>query len=113
MEKCQWTRVQKIAALNNICRTTMQRCHVMVTRSLMQLDPQSLRKVVAAVQSFGDFTEDNDPFGECNMGRVTVDGTQFIWKFDYYDNDLQFHSPDPTDERVTQRVLTIMQASEY
>lgn len=113
METFEWTRTQKIAAMNDTCRISFQRCHVMVTRSLMQLDHQSLQKVIAAVQGFKDFTEDNDPYGEHDMGRVTVDGTEFLWKFDYYDNDLQFHSPDPTDSRLTQRVLTIMHACEY
>jgi len=44
---------------------------------------------------------------------ITIEGTTFFGKFDYYDLDLQMHSPDPTDTNVTTRVLTIMLAEEY
>ena len=47
------------------------------------------------------------------MGRFTVDGQDFYWKIDYYDLDLEYHSPDPADPSVTVRVLTIMRVGEY
>jgi Protein of unknown function (DUF3768) len=31
----------------------------------------------------------------------------------YFDKALAFHSPDPTDPSVTERVITIMLADEY
>jgi Protein of unknown function (DUF3768) len=36
-----------------------------------------------------------------------------MFKIDYYDNDLNFHSPDPADPTVTERIITIMLADEY
>ena len=31
----------------------------------------------------------------------------------YYDRDLRYGSPDPADERVTERILTVMLAEDY
>ena len=36
-----------------------------------------------------------------------------FFKIDYYDRALSGHSPDPADPAVTQRVITIMLATEY
>jgi hypothetical protein len=36
-----------------------------------------------------------------------------VWKIDYYDQSLSAHSPNPSDETLTRRVLTIMLAEEY
>ncbi len=41
------------------------------------------------------------------------EGAPIMFKIDYYDKDLNFHSPNPADPAVTERVLTIMLAEEY
>ena len=47
------------------------------------------------------------------MGRLTVGGEDYYWKIDYYDQNLEFHSPGPADPSVTIRMLTIMRVDEY
>ena len=67
------------------------------------------------MEGFDNFTPNNDPYGEHDFGQITLEGTTFFWKINYYDLDLHMHmhSPDPSDETVTARVLTIMLAEEY
>jgi hypothetical protein len=36
-----------------------------------------------------------------------------MFKIDYYDQNMEYGSPDPADPRLTRRVLTIMLASDY
>jgi Protein of unknown function (DUF3768) len=62
---------------------------------------------------FGDFTPDNDPYGEHDFGCFELGACKFMWKIDYYDQRCEFGSEDPSDPRRTTRVLTLMLASEY
>lgn len=65
------------------------------------------------VKSFNDFTDANDPNGEHDFGNFEFNGKRIFWKIDYYAEDMEHGSPDPTDPAVTCRVLTIMLADEY
>ena len=69
--------------------------------------------VLKEVQGYKAFTPINDPFSEHDFGSIQLGENIIFWKIDYYDLDLHMHSPDPSDETVTARVLTIMLAEEY
>ena len=100
-----------IAALNDRARRTFMECRVIITEGVRALD--NVDTVLRQVQLFDAFTPDNDPYGEHDFGAIRYQGQTIFWKIDYYDLDLQMHSPDPSDETVTARVLTIMLAEEY
>ena len=100
-----------IARLNDAARTSFIGCRVVITRGIAAID--DLDGLYAKVRSFAEFTERNDPYGEHDFGAVEHEGQTVFWKFDYYDVDLLMHSPDPADQAVTCRVLTIMLAEEY
>ena len=53
------------------------------------------------------------PILEHDFGSIQLGENTIFWKIDYYDLDLHMHSPDPSDETITARVLTIMLAEEY
>ena len=59
------------------------------------------------------FDSDNDPYGEHDFGAVEVKGRRVFFKIDFYDLDLCFASPDPADQKITRRAMTIMLAEEY
>ena len=73
----------------------------------------NLASVLDQVQGFNSFDESNDPHGEHDFGSFEAAGHIVFWKLDYYSVDLNAGSPDPSDEAVTTRVLTIMLAEEY
>jgi hypothetical protein len=62
---------------------------------------------------FDNFTEDNDPWGEHDCAILTVNGHRALFKIDYFDLELQYHSPDASDPAITQRVMTVLLAEEY
>ena len=80
------TRTERIRALNDRLRATGEGGNIVITRGLAALDADILRKIMAAVQCFDQFTADNDPYGEHDCAIIDVAG---------------------------ERVLNIMLASEY
>jgi len=47
-----------------------------------------------------------------SMG-IDYNGNRLLWKIDYYDEDYQYLSKDPSDPNLTRRVLTVMLSEEY
>lgn len=85
----------------------------MITAGVQSLPAPDYLAVLSLVQTFTEFTPDNDPWNEHDFGAVEHKKTKYFWKIDYYDRSLQGGSPDPTDPKQTTRVLTIMRADEY
>ena len=106
-------RSAKIAALNDHARRNLAECHVVLSAGVAEMDQDDIEFIMEAVRRYRDFTPANDPYGERDFGIIDTFEFQVCWKFDYYDLDLQQHSPDPSDPTVTLRVLTIMMMEEY
>jgi hypothetical protein len=103
----------RICALNDELRRFGRGGRIMITSGIQALCTEGVARVLAAVAGFDAFTDDNDPYGEHDCTILTVDGLRVLFKIDYYDRDLTYHSPDPSDPTVTERVMTVMLASEY
>jgi hypothetical protein len=107
------TKTERIRALNDVLRTTGIGGRILITRGIASLPPTEGEAIMHAVQTFNDFTADNDPHGEHDCAVLTAAGQQIIFKIDYYDREMTYLSPDPSDSRQTCRVLTVMLSSEY
>ena len=106
-------RSAAVRKLNDAFRTTLTGGTVLMTAGVVALGLERQTEVLAAVQAFDDFNADNDPWAEHDFGSVEVAGERIFFKLDYYDLTRAFHSPEPADPAVTERVMTIMLASEY
>jgi hypothetical protein len=82
-----------------------------VTRGVVSYGRRCKRDLRQGERLYGDFTEDNDPYGEHDFGSFTVSGVKIFWKIDYYDEALKGWC-DPLSPDC-HRVLTIMRADEY
>jgi hypothetical protein len=107
------SRPAQIRELNDRLRTTGRGGMVVMTNGVGALGLEAVNAIFTAVVTFTGFNPDNDPWGEHDCAVLTVDGIRVIWKIDYLDRSRRIHSPDPTDPKVTVRVLTVMLAEEY
>ena len=69
--------------------------------------------LVDKVKNFNEFNQGNDLYKEHDFGTVELNGVSYNWKIDYFDENMQYHSPDKSNPEVTNRVMTIMLAEEY
>ena len=106
-------RVKRIRELNDALRKTGAGGMIVLTRGIAGLPPSERNEIHNAIAAFDDFNEGDDPYGEHDFGAVEVQGQTVFFKVDYFDLDLRYHSPDPADAKVTNRVMTVMLADEY
>lgn len=103
---------ERIAKLNDEFRASFQGGEVVVTRGV-DASPHK-DAILEGVRSYRFAGRDeNNPYGENDFGKVTIRNEDYFFKIDYYDLNLQYHSPNKADPSVTRRVLTIMRSDEY
>jgi hypothetical protein len=103
----------RIRTLNDQLRQKLEGGRAVMTTGIAALGSVAVQRLLQTIAIFDDFCTANDPHGEHDFGAFEFDGTPIIFKIDYYDKDLNFHSPDPADPSVTERVITLMLAEEY
>lgn len=103
----------RVRELNDRLRIAHEGGRVFVTSGVDALGPERVASILNAVALFDDFTPDNDPYHEHDCAILSVGDVRILWKVDYYDTEMQYHSPDPADASVTTRVMTVMLADEY
>jgi len=99
------TTPEMITAKNDLCRTTLVGCKVLITEGVAR--STDCEEIISAVRLFNTFNEDNDPQGEHAFGAFDVRRVKYFRKFDYFDKNYEYFQEDEL------RVLTIMRAEEY
>jgi hypothetical protein len=107
------TDAESIRTLNDQLRRNLQGGNAVMTPGIAAMGAEAVERLVKTIAIFDDFCTANDPHGEHDFGAFDFDGVEVFFKIDYFDKDFQFHSPDPGDLAVTERVITIMLAEEY
>lgn len=102
-----------IKELNDNFRKSFLGGRVMITKKVQMLSAKAQRELFDRVKQFNNFTKGNDPYGEHDFGSIKFQNDIYFWKIDYYDINFLYHSPDPSNTSITNRVLTIMHADEY
>lgn len=106
-------KTQRIRDLNDDLRQHLAGGVAVMTPGVAALGLAAVERIVKTIAVYDDFCHANDPHEEHDFGSFDADGQTIVFKIDYFDKQLQMHSPDPSDPTVTQRVITIMLADEY
>ena len=102
-----------IRRLNDELRKSLQTGIAVITPGIAALGQEAVQRIFQTVSTYDNFCRENDPYGEHDFGSFEANGQKVLFKIDYYDKRLNSHSPDPANPAVTERVITIMLASEY
>lgn len=107
------SKTPEICRLNDQFRKTAIGGMIMTTPGVQAQEPQVIKQIMSAVQTYDQFSTDNDPYAEHDFGSFEVEDLKLFWKIDYYALDLLAGSEDPANPEITKRVLTIMLREEY
>ncbi len=102
-----------IATLNDNFRRSFINGEVLLSAGIAAMSSEDKANIISMVQNFNDFTEDNNVYGENDFGSFEYKGEKILWKIDYYDLNNKYHSEDPSNPDITNRILTIMTVYEF
>jgi Protein of unknown function (DUF3768) len=107
------TKTERIRTLNDELRQYLLGGLAVITPGVAALGQQAVERIVKTIAVYDNFCHANDPHEEHDFGSFQADGQTIFFKIDYYDKNLTYHSLDPSDASMTERVITIMLADEY
>lgn len=103
----------RIRELNDELRQHLIGGGAVITPGIAALGQEAVERIVQTIAVYDDFCHANDPHEEHDFGSFDAEGKTVFFKIDYYDRSFEYHSPDPANPSVTERVITIMLADEY
>ena len=103
----------EIALQNDNFRKHLSQGTLVLTQGIRSNTSEDLKEIITKVRTFDTFDENNDPYGERDFGAFDYKGRKVFWKIDYYDREFLYLSPDVSNPRLTNKVMTRMYAEEY
>ena len=103
----------EIALQNDNFRKHLSQGTLVLTQGIRSNTKEDLEAIITKVRTFDTFDENNAPYGERDFGAFDYKGKRIFWKIDNYDQKFLYLSPDVSNPRLTNKVLTIMYAEEY
>ena len=103
----------EIALQNDNFRKHLSQGTLVLTQGIRSNTPEDIKEIITKVCNFDTFDENNDPYGEHDFGMFYHKCKQILWKIDNYDKKFLYLSPDVSNPKLTNKVLTIMYAEEY
>lgn len=67
-------KTARIREINDAFRTTLVGGRVMMTAAVSALPPETVAAALRCMQTFSEFTEDNDPYGLHDFGSLSAPG---------------------------------------
>jgi len=105
--------INEIALQNDNFRKHLSQGTLVLTQGIRSNTKEDLEAIITKVRTFDNFDENNDPYGERDFGAFDYKGKKIFWKIDNYDREFLYLSPDVSNPRLTNKVLTVMYAEEY
>ena len=102
-----------VKTLNDNLRKYLPGGKIVLTQGIEAKTYEEIAEIMLKIRQFNNFTEANDPYDEHDFGSFDYKGEKIFWKIDYYDKNYQYLSEDPSNPNLTNRVMTVMLASEY
>ena len=105
--------INEIALQNDNFRKHLSQGTLVLTQGIRSNTKEDLGAIITRVRTFDSFDENNDPYNEHDFGAFDYKGKRIFWKIDNYDQEFLYLSPDVSNPRLTNKVMTIMYAEEY
>lgn len=114
------SRITTLGMVNNRFRAELLRRvqghhRILATQGVHSMGIQAVEDILNLVLAFKeeDFRSDFEPWGDRDFIVVENQGQKIWAKIDAYDLDQSHSSPNPLDDAVTVRVLTLMLPQEH
>ena len=107
------SNISEIALQNDNFRKHLSQGTLVLTQGIRSNTKEDLEAIITKVRNFDTFDENNDPYNEHDFGAFDYKGKRIFWKIDNYDREFLYLSPDVSNPRLTNKVMTIMYAEEY